>query len=177
MKNIVNKILATTAVTFGLVAAGAVTANASTTSAYASQAPSYSQSYSGYGYSSSTPSYSSYSTPTYSSYNSGSYNNYSSTGSTSTSSTSASTTTSSAALSSSEQSYVLSQMASRTGVSESTWNTIITRESNWEPTVVNASSGAYGLFQNMHISSGDVDAQIDAAVSLYNTQGLAAWGE
>ncbi|MGL0747929.1 transglycosylase SLT domain-containing protein [Secundilactobacillus paracollinoides] len=171
MKNIVNKILATTAVTFGLVAAGAVTANASTTSAYASQAPSYSQSYSGYGYSSSTPSYSSYSTPTYSS-----YNNYSSTGST-TSSASTSTTTSSAALSSSEQSYVLSQMASRTGVSASTWNTIITRESNWEPTVVNASSGAYGLFQNMHISSGDVDAQIDAAVSLYNTQGLAAWGE
>ncbi|WP_054709568.1 transglycosylase SLT domain-containing protein [Secundilactobacillus paracollinoides] len=171
MKNIVNKILATTAVTFGLVAAGAVTSNASTTSAYASQAPSYSQSYSGYGYSSSTPSYSSYSTPTYSS-----YNNYSSTGST-TSSASTSTTTSSAALSSSEQSYVLSQMASRTGVSASTWNTIITRESNWEPTVVNASSGAYGLFQNMHISSGDVDAQIDAAVSLYNTQGLAAWGE
>ncbi|ANZ64570.1 hypothetical protein AYR62_11060 [Secundilactobacillus paracollinoides] len=171
LKNIVNKILATTAVTFGLVAAGAVTANASTTSAYASQAPSYSQSYSGYGYSSSTPSYSSYSTPTYSS-----YNNYSSTGST-TSSASTSTTTSSAALSSSEQSYVLSQMASRTGVSASTWNTIITRESNWEPTVVNASSGAYGLFQNMHISSGDVDAQIDAAVSLYNTQGLAAWGE
>lgn len=68
-------------------------------------------------------------------------------------------------------------MSSRTGVSESIWNTIITRESNWEPYVVNATSGAYGLFQNMHISSGDVDAQIDAAVSLYNSQGLSAWGE
>ncbi|KRN66923.1 extracellular protein [Pediococcus cellicola] len=73
------------------------------------------------------------------------------------------------------KSYVLSQMESRTGVSASTWNTIITRESNWQPTVRNSTSGAYGLFQNMHISSGSVEEQVDAAVSLFNAQGMAAW--
>lgn len=66
-------------------------------------------------------------------------------------------------------------MESRTGVSASTWNTIITRESNWEPYVVNSTSGAYGLFQNMHISSGSVEEQVDAAVALYEAQGMAAW--
>ncbi len=67
-------------------------------------------------------------------------------------------------------------MQSRTGVSASTWNTIITRESNWNSTVKNSTSGAYGLFQNMHISSGSGDkAQVNAAVSLYNAQGMAAW--
>lgn len=73
------------------------------------------------------------------------------------------------------KSYVLSQMASRTGVSAATWDAIITRESNWQPTVRNSTSGAYGLFQNMHINGGSVDAQVDAAVSLYNAQGMAAW--
>jgi len=73
------------------------------------------------------------------------------------------------------QAYVLSQMASRTGVSAATWNMIITRESNWQPYVRNSSSGAYGLFQNMHIHSGSVEAQVDAAVALYHAQGMAAW--
>lgn len=90
--------------------------------------------------------------------------------------TSNTTTSNSSNYGSSSQSAVLSQMAARTGVSASTWNAIITRESNWQSGVVNSTSGAYGLFQNMHISGGDVQTQIDAAVSLYNTQGLSAWG-
>lgn len=98
----------------------------------------------------------------------------SSTTATTASSTSTSSTTSSYT-GSNLKSYVLSQMQSRTGVSASTWNTIITRESNWEPYVKNSSSGAYGLFQNMHISSGSVEAQVDAAVALYEAQGMAAW--
>jgi len=73
------------------------------------------------------------------------------------------------------QSYVLSQMESRTGVSASTWNKIITRESGWNSTVKNSTSGAYGLFQNMHISSGSVQDQVNAAVSLYHAQGMNAW--
>ena len=77
----------------------------------------------------------------------------------------------------SSQSEVLSQMQSRTGVSASTWNRIITRESNWNNTVKNSTSGAYGLFQNMHISSGSVQDQVNAAVSLYHAQGMSAWGE
>ena len=36
-------------------------------------------------------------------------------------------------------------------------------------------SGAYGLFQNMHISSGSVEEQVNAAVALYEAQGMAAW--
>ncbi|MBS0956817.1 LysM peptidoglycan-binding domain-containing protein [Lactiplantibacillus plantarum] len=77
----------------------------------------------------------------------------------------------------SSQSEVLSQMQSRTGVSAATWNRIITRESNWNNTVRNSTSGAYGLFQNMHISSGSVQDQVNAAVSLYHSQGMSAWGE
>ena len=73
------------------------------------------------------------------------------------------------------KSYVLSQMASRTGVSASTWNAIIQRESNWQANVVNSTSGAYGLFQNMHISGGSVEDQVNAAVSLYKAQGMQAW--
>lgn len=73
------------------------------------------------------------------------------------------------------QKHVLHQMETRTGVSAATWNTIIQRESNWQPNVKNSSTGAYGLFQNMHISSGTVDEQIDAAVNLYHAQGMAAW--
>ena len=75
----------------------------------------------------------------------------------------------------STKSYVLSQMESRTGVSASTWNYIIQRESNWQPSVRNSSSGAYGLFQNMHISGGSVQDQVNAAVSLYHSQGMGAW--
>ncbi|RRK10003.1 LysM peptidoglycan-binding domain-containing protein [Lactiplantibacillus garii] len=93
---------------------------------------------------------------------------------TNTSSTTSSATTSSYN-GSNLKSYVLSQMESRTGVSASTWNTIITRESNWQPNVVNSTSGAYGLFQNMHISSGSVEEQVNAAVALYQAQGMAAW--
>ncbi|ANJ14350.1 LysM peptidoglycan-binding domain-containing protein [Lactiplantibacillus plantarum subsp. plantarum] len=88
---------------------------------------------------------------------------------------SSTTSTTSSYTGSNLKSYVLSQMQSRTGVSASTWNTIITRESNWNSTVKNSTSGAYGLFQNMHISSGSVEDQVNAAVSLYNAQGMAAW--
>ena len=88
---------------------------------------------------------------------------------------SSTTSTTSSYTGSNLKSYVLSQMQSRTGVSASTWNTIITRESNWNSTVKNSTSGAYGLFQNMHTSSGSVEDQVNAAVSLYNAQGMAAW--
>ncbi|WP_338208032.1 LysM peptidoglycan-binding domain-containing protein [Lactiplantibacillus paraxiangfangensis] len=91
---------------------------------------------------------------------------------TSTASSASSTTSSNGG---NTQSYVLSQMESRTGVSASTWNKIITRESGWNSTVKNSTSGAYGLFQNMHISSGSVQDQVNAAVSLYNAQGMNAW--
>ncbi|MGY5269839.1 transglycosylase SLT domain-containing protein, partial [Lactiplantibacillus plantarum] len=91
------------------------------------------------------------------------------------SSTASTTSTTSSYTGSNLKSYVLSQMQSRTGVSASTWNTIITRESNWNSTVKNSTSGAYGLFQNMHISSGSVEDQVNAAVSLYKAQGMAAW--
>ncbi|MGA3393068.1 LysM peptidoglycan-binding domain-containing protein [Lactiplantibacillus pentosus] len=90
-------------------------------------------------------------------------------------SSASSTSTTSSYTGSNLKSYVLSQMQSRTGVSASTWNTIITRESGWNTTVKNSTSGAYGLFQNMHISSGSVEDQVNAAVSLYNAQGMAAW--
>lgn len=92
-----------------------------------------------------------------------------------TTSTSSTDPTTSSYTGSNLKSYVLSQMQSRTGVSASTWNTIITRESNWQPYVRNSSSGAYGLFQNMHISSGSVEEQVNAAVALYEAQGMAAW--
>ncbi|MGA3234217.1 LysM peptidoglycan-binding domain-containing protein [Lactiplantibacillus pentosus] len=90
-------------------------------------------------------------------------------------SSASSTSTTSSYTGSNLKSYVLSQMQSRTGVSASTWNMIITRESGWNTTVKNSTSGAYGLFQNMHISSGSVEDQVNAAVSLYNAQGMAAW--
>ncbi|MCB7462504.1 putative transglycosylase IsaA [Lactiplantibacillus plantarum] len=73
------------------------------------------------------------------------------------------------------QSYVLGQMQARTGVDAGTWNHIINRESNWQPHVVNGASGAYGLFQNIHINGGSVQQQIDAAVNLYHAQGMQAW--
>jgi len=147
--------------TIGLVVVSGLSANADTTAAPSQ--PTYATHQSQrYGYRQAAPTTSHATTP-------------STTVTTSTSSNS-STGSSSSYTGTNLKSYVLSQMASRTGVSEATWNTIITRESNWEPYVVNSSSGAYGLFQNMHISSGSVETQVDAAVSLYEAQGMSAWG-
>ncbi|RXI78787.1 LysM peptidoglycan-binding domain-containing protein [Levilactobacillus suantsaii] len=118
---------------------------------------------------------------TSSNYSSNNYSNQANTTSTQSTSNASSSNSSNSSSSNSSytgsnlKSYVLSQMSSRTGVSASTWNTIIQRESNWQPSVRNSSSGAYGLFQNMHISSGSVSEQVDAAVSLYNAQGMSAW--
>ena len=75
------------------------------------------------------------------------------------------------------QSYVASRMASATGVSASTWATIIQRESGWNATVTN-SSGHYGLFQlapGYQGNGGSVDEQIQGAISLFEKQGLNAW--
>lgn len=77
------------------------------------------------------------------------------------------------------QSYVASRMADSTGVSASTWATIIQRESGWNATVTN-SSGHYGLFQlapGYDGNGGSIDQQIEGAISLYQKQGLAAWSE
>lgn len=69
------------------------------------------------------------------------------------------------------------EMARRTGVSASTWETIIARESNGNPNAYNP-SGASGLFQTMPGwgSTATVADQIDAATRAYNAQGLGAWG-
>lgn len=140
-------ILATSAIATGLVFAGSTKANADTTTGQAQNAQSAYTAQQTYNYG---------------------YQN------TSTTYTTASKATTSYTGTNLKQ-YVLSQMAAQTGVPESTWDAIITRESNWEPNVVNSTSGAYGLFQNMHISSGSVEEQVAAAVSLYKAQGLAAW--
>lgn len=69
------------------------------------------------------------------------------------------------------------EMARRTGVSATTWETIIARESNGDPNAYNP-SGASGLFQTMPFwgSTATVSDQIEAATRAYNAQGLAAWG-
>ena len=69
------------------------------------------------------------------------------------------------------------EMAKRTGVSASTWEHIIARESNGNPNARNA-SGAAGLFQTMpfHGSTATVQDQINAATKAYKAQGLSAWG-
>ena len=69
------------------------------------------------------------------------------------------------------------EMARRTGVSASTWEHIIARESNGQVNARNA-SGASGLFQTMPGwgSTATVQDQINAATCAYNAQGLAAWG-
>ena len=69
------------------------------------------------------------------------------------------------------------EMARRTGVSASTWERIIARESNGQVYARNA-SGASGLFQTMPGwgSTATVKDQINAAVKAYNAQGLSAWG-
>ena len=67
-------------------------------------------------------------------------------------------------------------MAARTGVSASTWEHIIARESNGQLHARNA-SGAAGLFQTMPGwgSTGSVNDQINAAYKAYKAQGLSAW--
>ncbi len=69
------------------------------------------------------------------------------------------------------------QMATATGVSQATWEAIIARESNGDPTVSN-STGASGLFQTMPGwgSTANVQDQITSAINAYNSQGLSAWG-
>ena len=73
--------------------------------------------------------------------------------------------------------YAAKQMEARTGVSASTWEHIIARESNGQVNARN-DSGASGLFQTMPGwgSTATVDDQINAAVKAYNSQGLSAWG-
>jgi len=68
------------------------------------------------------------------------------------------------------------EMAKRTGVSASTWEHIIARESNGDPNARNA-SGAAGLFQTIGWgSTATVQDQINAAEKAYKAQGLSAWG-
>ena len=69
------------------------------------------------------------------------------------------------------------EMARRTGVSSSTWEHIIARESNGQVNARNA-SGASGLFQTMPGwgSTATVQDQINAATRAYKAQGLSAWG-
>ena len=73
-------------------------------------------------------------------------------------------------------SYAAAQMAAATGVSQSTWESIIARESNGDHTVAN-SSGASGLFQTMPGwgSTVTVEDQIQSTLNAYNAQGLSAW--
>ena len=68
-------------------------------------------------------------------------------------------------------------MAKRTGVSASTWEHIIARESNGDPNARNA-SGAAGMMQTKPEwgSTATVQDQIDAAEKAYKAQGLSAWG-
>lgn len=73
-------------------------------------------------------------------------------------------------------SYAAARMAELTGVSASTWENIIARESNGQVNAYNP-SGASGLFQTMPGwgSTATVDDQIQAAYNAYNAQGLSAW--
>lgn len=73
---------------------------------------------------------------------------------------------------------VANQMASRTGVSAAQWKGVIQRESGGNANAVNASSGAYGLFQLLghgEHSGMSVQDQIDTAVGVYKSQGSGAW--
>lgn len=70
------------------------------------------------------------------------------------------------------------KMASRTGVSASTWEYIIERESGGNANIRNSSSGAFGLFQLLGHGEHDgmsIDEQVNMAVDVYNAQGLSAW--
>lgn len=69
-------------------------------------------------------------------------------------------------------------MSARTGVSASTWQQIIYRESTNNPTVTN-SIGCFGYLQ-LHPVHGAVSSMtpqqyLDTAVSVYDSQGLSAW--
>lgn len=69
-------------------------------------------------------------------------------------------------------------MSARTGVSASTWQQIIYRESTNNPTVTN-SIGCFGFLQ-LHPVHGSVSTMspqqyLDTAVGVYNSQGLSAW--
>lgn len=92
----------------------------------------------------------------------------------STSNSSASTTSSNVSASGAAQA-----MAQRTGVSASTWQAIINRESGGNPNATNASSGAYGLFQLLghgEHQGMSVSEQVDMAVSVYNAAGgMSPW--
>ena len=74
-------------------------------------------------------------------------------------------------------SYAAARMAELTGVSASTWENIIARESNGQVNAYNP-SGASGLFQTMPGwgSTATVEDQIQSAYNAYNAQGLSAWG-
>ncbi|PWF99854.1 LysM peptidoglycan-binding domain-containing protein [Levilactobacillus bambusae] len=107
---------------------------------------------------------------------------YSNTAATSSSNNSSSTSTSSTSSSSvgSSVSSVASAMAAKTGVSASTWQRIIMRESGGNGNISNASSGAYGYFQLLgHGEHSGMSAaeQVNMAASVYEAQGMAAWGE
>lgn len=69
------------------------------------------------------------------------------------------------------------EMEKRTGVSSTTWETIIARESNGRLDAYNP-SGARGLFQTMPGwgPTNTLEQQLDAATRAYNAQGLSAWG-
>ena len=73
-------------------------------------------------------------------------------------------------------SYAAAQMAAATGVPQSTWESIIARESNVDHTAANG-SGASGLFQTMPGwgSTATVEDQIQSALNAYKAQGLSAW--
>ncbi|BAH82634.1 lytic transglycosylase domain-containing protein [Streptococcus dysgalactiae subsp. dysgalactiae] len=74
-------------------------------------------------------------------------------------------------------SQAAAQMAAATGVPQSTWEHIIARESNGNPSAANA-SGASGLFQTMPGwgSTVTVQDQVNSALNAYRAQGLSAWG-
>lgn len=80
----------------------------------------------------------------------------------------------------SSASSVAQQMAAKTGVSATTWQQIINRESGGNANAVNASSGAYGYFQLLghgeHVGM-SASEQVNMAADVYKAQGMAAWSE
>lgn len=69
-------------------------------------------------------------------------------------------------------------MSARTGISASTWQQIIYRESTNNPLVTN-SIGCFGYLQlnpvHGNVSGMTPQQYLDTAVSVYNSQGLSAW--
>ena len=75
---------------------------------------------------------------------------------------------------------VAQQMAAKTGVSATTWQRIINRESGGNANAVNASSGAYGYFQLLghgEHAGMSTSEQVNMAASVYKAQGMSAWSE